>query len=842
MTRQIGKIKWFGGFNKKTGHENHFGFISRNDRKDLYVHRRDVRCSVAKLDEGIPVTFELSDIRGELRAVEVNLLQDETDLEVLAVCFKDNAFSFNTAIIHRYLKALPPEEVVAKILRRFQSLDQKQQDYWSASIIPSWLTFPQSMLLYPLLPFNQQIELYKKCLAQAESSDHLTITTEIIKATEPHLARASNKNAILNRIPRHILYLPEADILRRHLSVQEHFQLYSEIYEHIAHANYILEETIASFEGAFAVLPEHHQIVVTRMTEFFQSNLAGAKQKRGDTVSAFIGRLPTDMLFAEEGKSLRRALLASDVWQLYLAAEQLKDPSVIGHIVKELTPTQTDAFWMNALPKLSREHPLFNLAPASIKKQWLQAQFPTLPETLRNCILGNAGLVSVHEWVPANLIKRLTDQDRRLASAWLPLPMNDTTYDAYMAQMLSARMAELAAQRFYRMLGFTCKDVAITQLNHAGEDWKTHDLLLNNRIPIDVKNARTPYHDNTGYVEHCIPRFKKARNLEEVTITGVLSPYLTLADFENPDLLKGHSKPQKGKNPPKRNITVLGELAQDKVRRLQEHFTSSTFAPQLLEQSTFPSWLFDFPERYYNQQKEYAVKLRAIAAKPSPSWEEIHLLHPNPLPAFIAANAPIPDSWRQFLTPAQQTLYDKLCPAGRNNQRVSLPFLYLTILKDFLGRLQNTEINSAVFSPEEYELLLYSDVRSRTFPLGIVDPLDIIPNLIETLTTLWQENDQLSLKNIRSFQFLGLGLLRGRAAEDDNWTTLLAYCGGRTKQKVKCGKRPLIYGREQTCPTCKRLICSQCGFCQQGCPEYSKRREDSPETNYLSRGEGYDWF
>lgn len=842
MTRQIGKIKWFGGFNKKKWVENHFGFISCDGHTDLYVHRNNVRCSIADLVEGIPVTFELGNDRGRLQAVEVNLLQDEVDLDILTTCFNDNAYSLQAAIINRYLSALEPEEAINQILRRFQSLNPKQQDYWSANIIPSWLTFPQSLLLYPLLPFNQQIALYKKRLAQAEPGDRLAITIEIIKATEPHLANTSDKNAVLHQIPRSVLYLPEAAALRRHLSVQEHFQLCSEIDEHIAHADYILGEVITSFAGAFAVPPEHHQIVATRLTEFFRSDLASAKQKQGDVVAAFIGQLPTDLLLAEEGKWLRRALSASGAWQLFLAAQQQNDPSTIGHIVNDLSPAQTDAFWMNALPKLSREHPLFNLAPANIKTQWLQAQFPTLAKTLTNCILGNNERVSAHEWAPANLIKCLTDQDRRLASLWLPLSTNDRIHEANRAQMLSARMAELAVQHFYRRLGFSCKDVALTQLNHSGEDWKTHDLLLNGRIPIDVKNARTPYHDDTGYVEHCIPCFKKARNLEDVTITGVLSPYLTLWDFENPDSLENQSNRKKSKKPFKRNITVIGEVRQNKVHGLQKHFTSSSFVPQLLEHDTFPAWLFDFSDRYYNQHLRSAARLRAIAAKPLPPWEEIHLLHPNPLPAFIAANTPIPDSWRQFLTPAQQALYGKLCPAGRNNKRVSLPFLYLTILTDFLDHLRNPHINSAAFSPKEYELLLYIDAKSRTFPLGIVDPLDIIRNLIDTLVTLWQVNDQLSLKNIRSFQFRGLGLLRGRAADGDNWTTILAYCGGRTEQNVKCGERPLIYGKAKTCPVCKRLICPQCGFCQQGCPEYIKRRGDSSEVNYLSRDEQHDWF
>ena len=117
MIRQVGRIKWFGGVNRKTGRENHFGFIARAGKTDLYVHRRDVCCAIAQLTEDIPVTFELSEEPGSLYAVAVGLLQDETDLNMLADCFESNEYI--QFVAQRYLNALDPEQAIAAITRRF---------------------------------------------------------------------------------------------------------------------------------------------------------------------------------------------------------------------------------------------------------------------------------------------------------------------------------------------------------------------------------------------------------------------------------------------------------------------------------------------------------------------------------------------------------------------------------------------------------------------------------------------------------------------------------------------------------------------------------------------------
>lgn len=52
--RYYGKIKWFGGYNNKTGNYNNYGFIAnirdeKSNYKDVYFHKDEVRFNSKKL-------------------------------------------------------------------------------------------------------------------------------------------------------------------------------------------------------------------------------------------------------------------------------------------------------------------------------------------------------------------------------------------------------------------------------------------------------------------------------------------------------------------------------------------------------------------------------------------------------------------------------------------------------------------------------------------------------------------------------------------------------------------------------------------------------------------------
>jgi hypothetical protein len=56
LSRRYGVVKWFGGFNRQTQRENHFGFVQGVDGLDYYLHRDDWQGSTPPAADEV-VTF-----------------------------------------------------------------------------------------------------------------------------------------------------------------------------------------------------------------------------------------------------------------------------------------------------------------------------------------------------------------------------------------------------------------------------------------------------------------------------------------------------------------------------------------------------------------------------------------------------------------------------------------------------------------------------------------------------------------------------------------------------------------------------------------------------------------
>lgn len=56
--KEVGKIKWFGGYNPNSGKLNDYGYIIRKNKPDLYFNRSHIRCKAKELTKGKAVSFE----------------------------------------------------------------------------------------------------------------------------------------------------------------------------------------------------------------------------------------------------------------------------------------------------------------------------------------------------------------------------------------------------------------------------------------------------------------------------------------------------------------------------------------------------------------------------------------------------------------------------------------------------------------------------------------------------------------------------------------------------------------------------------------------------------------
>ena len=82
---------------------------------------------------------------------------------------------------------------------------------------------------------------------------------------------------------------------------------------------------------------------------------------------------------------------------------------------------------------------------------------------------------------------------------------------------------------------------------------------------------------------------------------------------------------------------------------------------------------------------------------------------------------------------------------------------------------------------------------------------------------------------------MSFNILQGKSNPNENsWTTLIAYCGGRLEDGSACGKNPLVLGKSKRCDYCRKLICPDCGFCCKKCRGHQDTHAERPARLLLS--------
>lgn len=87
--REVGKIKWFGGFNPKIQKLIDYGYIERENMPDLYVNKNHLHCKVKELQVGVIVTFEVgvNYKNNQEQALKVKLLENEKEESLIEIIY-----------------------------------------------------------------------------------------------------------------------------------------------------------------------------------------------------------------------------------------------------------------------------------------------------------------------------------------------------------------------------------------------------------------------------------------------------------------------------------------------------------------------------------------------------------------------------------------------------------------------------------------------------------------------------------------------------------------------------------------------------------------------------------
>lgn len=491
-------------------------------------------------------------------------------------------------------------------------------------------------------------------------------------------------------------------------------------------------------------------------------------------------------------------------------------------------------FW-EKFPPASPKDPLFPSAPEALKEKVCEQHYSEFRKLLFSLFSSVTGAVTSLE--AKSLHRELDEKDEQIAVQWA----GRDDYEALLAKMLSARVAERAAKKFYEGVGSTVGDISITQLEGGSGDWTTHDLLIDTSVAVDVKNARRPVNGKNFYVEHTVPKFKLDRRSSCVKIAGILSPYLNLKYIRNPDDAIFNVD----------DVVFLGETCRDSVDKLVFTFSSPTFEVSRAYERTIPNWVFGYPPMWY---RVFADDVRRFIDHCEwPEGEEWEYVLDNgekmaAIPVLCATGKPLPPAISSKLLGWQSDFYARMQRLSSGSPE--LPVVFLAVLTDFLEKLKGGQSG---FSPRDYLPLLFAEdpVHTVSYPLGAIDPLGLVRALVKTLTILWDNRGKTKLENLSSFRFGGLGILQGREIDRREWKTIVAYCGGTVYQtdgegnvildpegrplaeKGKCGKSPLLIGVEANCPACGKLVCGKCGFCSKPCQErkFAERAEAKRKTS-----------
>ena len=408
-------------------------------------------------------------------------------------------------------------------------------------------------------------------------------------------------------------------------------------------------------------------------------------------------------------------------------------------------------------------------------------------------------------------LPKLDENDLRLVEKWHHLPrnslnrtllINTENKEWKLGRLLSARSAEKVAVKFYQHYGKKVTDISITQIDeNSKSEWEKYDLEVGN-IPIDVKNSRRARNSPDRYTKHCVPTFKHNRKGQDVIIAGVFSPYLQVYELlSEPEPYHKY-----------REIQFLGETTQKSLQALKNEFNDLVDFVDLNSGGEYflPPWVFDYPEHIYTERNEARKELTNFPNLDSLKGAPIEF---NLIPVSIATGIgltgilgdKVSKKWEQRLL---NQLRNRIGKFG-----LSLPFLFLTILNHFLCMAASPKTASN-FEPSKYrKFLFYKEIDK---PLGIYDPLGTIDALINNLSTLWTAKNEL-IRKFRRFKLRSFNILQGKSdSNEDLWTTLIAYCGGRLEDGSACGKNPLVLGKSKHCEH-RRLICPACGFCCQTC-------------------------
>lgn len=121
VSRQLGIIKWFGGYNPKSKKYNDFGFITKENNEDLYFNKKHIHCNIRELTKETVVSFEegINFKNNMPQGLKIKLIKDEKDINLLEQLVEGSYFNFVDILDRIDLLCKIDDYIVAKNWNNF---------------------------------------------------------------------------------------------------------------------------------------------------------------------------------------------------------------------------------------------------------------------------------------------------------------------------------------------------------------------------------------------------------------------------------------------------------------------------------------------------------------------------------------------------------------------------------------------------------------------------------------------------------------------------------------------------------------------------------------------------
>lgn len=239
----------------------------------------------------------------------------------------------------------------------------------------------------------------------------------------------------------------------------------------------------------------------------------------------------------------------------------------------------------------------------------------------------------------------------------------------------------------------------------------------------------------------------------------------------------------------------------------------------LWRQGYLPGWIFEYPDAQYAHRKTAIAELGDVIAE----FKKVCKSAEEDIPGWLLTLCPNRDMVTSLnISKTKRRILSDLHLLD-DQIGVSRPSLYLYVMGVMLeSMLEGTSSDETAAALKD----LMFCCRDSTYPLFLLDTQEYVANLVGLLSRVHEEATRKKVRFV-SFAMPHPSILRGQR-DDLSWMTLIAYCGGwrEVPVKIKCGASPLFFGRHYICPSCSRLICSECGYCANDCTLVTKRQAD----------------